>query len=61
MKWRVFLYTDIDKKDLFKILNFERLEDIAYCLDKKIYEITNFYHKIKKPSGIFNFINLYKL
>ena len=54
--WILHLYLNTKKTDLFKSLSFERLIDIAYCLDTKIYEVSNFYHGIKKPHGIFKFI-----
>jgi hypothetical protein len=56
--WIIHLYLDESKKNLFKILTFERLSDIAYCLDKKLFEVSNFYHGIKKPHGIFNYLNI---
>ena len=60
MNWILHLYLDEDKNDLFKILKFGTLGDMAYCLDKKLYEVSNFYHQIKKPHGIFKYISINK-
>ncbi len=58
--WVLCIYLDKSKKDLFKVLEFNSLREIAYCLDKEIYDISNFYHKITKPKDIFNHLHLYK-
>ena len=54
--WIVHLYTDTQKTELFKVMTFERLADISYCLDKKLHEVSNFYHGITKPTGIFQYL-----
>jgi hypothetical protein len=56
--WIIHLYLDFEHHTLFKILKFRRLLDVAYCLNKEVYQITNFYHNIKKPDGIFKYITL---
>ena len=56
--WILHLYLDSDKKQLFKIFKFHRLKNIAYCLNKEVFQITNFYHGIKKPDGIFKYITI---
>ena len=58
--WILAIYLDDDKKDLFKALEFDSLRHIAYCLNKQIYDVSNFYHKITKPKGIFKQLYLYK-
>ena len=58
--WILTIYLDKNKKDLFKALEFNNLREIAYCLDKEIYDISNFYHKITKPKEVFEYLNLYK-
>lgn len=56
--WIVHLYMDTHKTQLFKIFTFARLADIAYCLDKQLHEVSNFYHSITKPAGIFQHLNI---
>lgn len=58
--WLVAIYFDRDKKELFKIIEFNSLMEIAYCLNVKIYDVSNFYHKISKPKGQFEYIIIYK-
>ena len=58
--WILTIYLDKNKKDLFKALEFNNLREIAYCLDKEIYDISNFYHKITKPKEVIEYLYLYK-
>lgn len=59
-RWNVFLFLDTEKSELFKILDFQRQKDIAYVLGTKVCDVTNFYHRMKKPSGIFKYIMITK-
>jgi hypothetical protein len=56
--WIIHLYLDTQKTQLFKILTFTRLADIAYCLNTRLHEVSNFYHGITKPAGIFRHLNI---
>jgi len=58
--WLVAIYTDLAHKDLFKIIDFHSLREIAYCLDCHIYDVSNFYHRISKAKGKFLNIEIYK-
>jgi len=58
--WVVVIYKDKDKKDYFKTIKCETLNEIAYLLDRKVYDVSNVFHKITKPNGIFNYISIYK-
>ena len=59
-RWKVFLFLDIEKSELFKVMTLQTQRDIAYVLDKSVCEVTNFYHNIKKPCGIFKYIIIVK-
>ena len=58
--WIMILFTDTKKTEIFKVLEFNTLKEIAYVMDKKIYDVTNFYHAITKPKMIFNYVNIYQ-
>ena len=58
--WIMILFTDLEKKDIFKVLEFNTLREIAYVMNKEIYDVTNFYHEITKPKRIFKFVNIYQ-
>lgn len=59
-RWILEIYLDKSKTTIINILIFNNLREIAYCLNKNIYDISNFYHNITKPKSLFLFINLYK-
>ena len=44
--WIMILFTDKTKKDIFKVLEFNTLKEIAYVMDKHIHDDTNFYNFI---------------
>lgn len=58
--WVLIIYKDAEKKEYYKSIDCETLGHIAYLLNKKIYDVSNVYHKITKPSGIFNYLTIYK-
>lgn len=58
--WVLNIYYDVAHKQHFKTLEFDTLREIAECLCKPIYEVSNFYHKIKKATGVFANLYLYK-
>ncbi len=58
--WLVAVYYDKDKKELFKMVEFNSLREIAYCLKVNIYDVSNFYHRISKSKGVFDYVMIYK-
>lgn len=58
--WIVNIYYDDAREHIFKSLEFLTLGDIAYCLDCPTHSVSNFYHKIKKPRGVFKKLYIYK-
>lgn len=58
--WVVIIYKDKEKTDYYKTINCYTLNQIAYLLDKKVYDVSNVFHKITKPSGIFEYLTIYK-
>ena len=58
--WLVAIFYDKAHQDLFRMIEFHSLREIAYCLDANIYDISNLYHKISKPKGKFVWIEIYK-
>lgn len=58
--WVVIIYKDSDKKEYYKTINCETLNQIAYLVNKKVYDVSNIYHKITKPTGVFNYLTIYK-
>lgn len=58
--WIVIIYKDKDKSDYYKTINCDTLNEIAYLLNRKVYDVSNVFHKITKPNGIFEYLTIYK-
>ena len=58
--WVVIIYKDKDKKQYYKTINCDTLNQIAYLINKNVYDVSNVFHKITKPNGIFEYLTIYK-
>jgi hypothetical protein len=58
--WVVYLFYDDKKKDIFKIMEFKTIKQVAYCLDIDPQTISNYFHGLIKPRGILKNIVLYQ-
>jgi len=58
--WLLVIYKDLDKKIYYKTLSCSTLKEIAYITNTNIYDVSNFYHQITKPKGIFNYLEIFK-
>tara|TARA_R110000823_G_scaffold197614_6_gene328784 strand:+ start:319 stop:516 length:198 start_codon:yes stop_codon:yes gene_type:complete len=61
ISWVVCLYKDIEKTDLWKIMEFNTIKDISYILNMKQQEISNFYHKLIKERGNLRYCVIYQV
>ena len=58
--WVIQIYYDIGKKNFYKNIECNTLKEVAYITNSEIYDVSNFYHRITKPKGIFEYLTLYK-
>ena len=58
--WVIQIYYDEGKKKFYKNIECNTLKEVAYLTNKEIYDVSNFYHRITKPKGIFTHLTLYK-
>lgn len=59
-QWILYLFTDNTKQEIFKIMEFKSIKDIAYVLDLQPQVISNYFHGLIKPRGILNNCALYQ-
>ena len=59
--WILNIYYNKDKSEKIKTIETDTLKDLAYLLNCELYDVSNFYHKITKPKGIFELITIEKL
>ena len=60
-KWLLFMFQDIERTDLIKIMDFHTVKDIAYVLGMKPQEISNYYHQLIKERGPLKYCYLYQV
>ena len=58
--WILNLYYDKNKKEFIKTIELNTLRDLAYVIGVELYDVSNFYHKITKPKGVFEYITITK-
>jgi len=59
--WSLSLFYDKEKKDYIKTIETNTLRDLAYLINCELYDVSNFYHKITKPKGLFEYMIISKL
>ena len=59
-QWILYSFTDSNKNEIFKIMEFKSIKDIAYVLDLQPQVISNYFHGLIKPRGILNNCALYQ-
>ena len=50
--WVLYLYEDIEKRDLFKIMEFRTIKELSYVIDTEPSVISNWFHGLINPRGI---------
>ncbi len=58
--WVLWLFEDDQKKDLFKIMEFKTIKEMAYVLNTDPRNISNWFHGLIKPRGILRNCVLYQ-
>jgi hypothetical protein len=58
--WILYLFTDVKKTEIFKIMEFNSIKDIGYVLNIQPQIISNYFHGLIKPRGILNNCALYQ-
>ena len=52
--WVLYLFEDKDKIQIFKIMEFKTIKELAYVLDTQPSIISNWFHGLINPRGILN-------
>lgn len=58
--WILHLYTDENKEELVKVMEFQTIKDISYVLDIDSQIISNYFHGLIKPRGVLKYCVLYQ-
>jgi hypothetical protein len=57
-KWFLILFTDTDKKEVYKILELNTIKQVSYLLQQPPQTISNYYHKLIKARGNLRYCEL---
>ena len=58
--WYVYLYEDKDKKDIFKIMKFDTINDMSKVMNLKPAVLSNYFHGLIKPRDILEYCVIYQ-
>jgi len=61
IRWLVFLHTDKEKQNLFKVLDFKTIKEIGYVLNMKPQIISNYYHNLIKERDLLKYCVIYQV
>lgn len=61
IKWLLFLFQDKEKTELHKIYEFRTIKEIAYILDMKQQDISNFFHGLIKERDNLRYCVIYQV
>tara|TARA_R110000803_G_scaffold1650_2_gene5354 strand:+ start:6604 stop:6807 length:204 start_codon:yes stop_codon:yes gene_type:complete len=61
IRWLLFLHTDLEKNNLFKVLDFKTIKEVGYILNMKPQIISNYYHKLIKERGLLKYCVIYQV
>jgi hypothetical protein len=56
--WYLFVYYDLEKTKLLKIIETKTIRELGYLLDMKPSIVSNFYHKLINARGILKYCYL---
>ena len=56
----VFIFDDIHKTNLLKIMKFNKIKDLSYIVDLSPNEVSNYFHNLIKPRGLLKYCYIYQ-
>lgn len=58
--WILYLFEDDKKSEIFKIMEFKSIREVAYVLNMERQVVSNFFHGLILPRGILNNCVIYQ-
>ena len=58
--WYLYLFETEEKKEIFKIMKFNTINDMSEVLQVKSNILSNYFHGLIKPRGILNYCMIYQ-
>ena len=58
--WYVYLYEDKEKKEIFKIMKFDTINEMSKVMNLKPAVLSNYFHGLIKPRDILEYCVIYQ-
>ena len=58
--WYVYLYEDKDKREIFKIMKFDTINEMSKVMNLKPAVLSNYFHGLIKPREILEYCMIYQ-
>jgi len=58
--WYLFVFIDKDKTDLYKVMKFDKIKDLAYVVGLEHTIVSNYFHNLIKPRGLLEYCYIYQ-
>lgn len=58
--WYLFVFKDKEKTELYKIMKFDKIKDLAYIVGLNHSIVSNYFHGLIKPRGLLNYCFIYQ-
>jgi DNA-binding NarL/FixJ family response regulator len=59
-RWFLILFTDENKKEIFKVLECKTIKEVAYLLNLSPQVVSNYYHNLINERGSLKYCILYQ-
>tara|TARA_R110002012_G_scaffold170929_3_gene335568 strand:- start:1782 stop:1982 length:201 start_codon:yes stop_codon:yes gene_type:complete len=61
IKWILFIFEDLERTKLLKSYEFKTIKEIAYILDMKQQDISNYFHGLIKERDVLRYCYIYQV
>lgn len=58
--WYLFVFIDKDKTELYKVMKFDKIKDLAYVVGLEHTIVSNYFHNLIKPRGLLEYCYIYQ-
>lgn len=58
--WFLFVFTDEEKTELYKIMKFDKIKDLSYVVGLHHTIVSNYFHNLIKPRGALKYCYIFQ-
>ena len=60
IEWYLYVFNDIEKTDLLKIIKFNKIKELAYVVNLPTTVVSNYFHNLIYPRGLLKYCYIYQ-